>query len=140
LAYTLKEILAELQYGPVMADFHNNKFRTSLNRALDLYRSARNDSLNLLYRQKEIQKICSTEAKADLEEVAASCGHFSFSLQEFAEQLKGLLDILDELQLEIEERPKGRSWEWLKPWRSGKTNRSDSCTSDTGKRLVVAYL
>lgn len=116
-----------------MADFHNSKFRTSLNRALELYRNARNDSLNLLYRQKEIQKISSLETEADLEEVAASCGHFSFSLQEFAEQLKGLLDILDELQLEIEERPRGRSWGWLKPWRSGKTEGQDNYASDAGK-------
>lgn len=116
-----------------MADFHNSKFRTSLARALDLYRDARNDSLNLLYRQREIQKVSSLEIEADLEEVAASCGHFSFSLQEFAEQLKGLLDILDELQLEIEERPKGRSWEWLKPWRSGRVGGRDNCASDTSK-------
>lgn len=113
-----------------MADFHNSKFRTSLGRALDLYRDARNESLNLLYRQREIQKISSHERQADLEEVAASCGHFSFSLQEFAEQLKGLLDILDELQLEIEERPKGRSWEWLKPWRTGRDRESDNFASD----------
>ncbi|KAK2762801.1 hypothetical protein FQN54_000976 [Arachnomyces sp. PD_36] len=137
LAFTLKEILAELHYGPSMADFHNSKFRTSLNRALDLYRSARNESLELLYRQREIQKISSLETEADLEEVAASCGHFSFSLQEFAEQLKGLLDILDEIQLEIEERPGGRSWEWLKPWRSKKQGRGNFA-SDSGRVSYAA--
>lgn len=57
------------------------------------------------------------EALADLEEVSASCGHFSFSLLEFSEQLREVLAVLDELQLEAEERPKGRSWNWLKFWR-----------------------
>ena len=57
------------------------------------------------------------EAEADLEEVSASCGHFSFSLLEFGEQLQEMLGILDELQLEVEERPNGRSWSWLKIWR-----------------------
>lgn len=116
-----------------MANFHNRKFRTSLGRALDLYRDARNDSLNLLYRQREILKVSSLETEADIEEVAASCGHYSFSLQEFAEQLKGVLDILDELQLEIEERPNGRSWKWLKPWRSGKVGGRDNCPSENSE-------
>jgi hypothetical protein len=44
--------------------------------------------LKTIYRQKEIFKIKSVEIEADLEEVAASCGHFSFSLLEFGEQLK----------------------------------------------------
>jgi hypothetical protein len=34
-------------------------------------------------------------------------GHFSFSLLEFGEQLREMLSILDELQLEVEERPNG---------------------------------
>lgn len=65
-------------------------------------------------------KVQSMEVEADLEEVSASCGHFSFSLLEFGEQLKDLLAILDELQLESEERPHGRSWNWLKFWRWGR--------------------
>ncbi|WEW57960.1 hypothetical protein PRK78_003427 [Emydomyces testavorans] len=118
LIYTLKEILGELPYGPA-PDFKiatNNKFRISLDRALDLYRHSRNEALNAIYMRKDLMKVSSAEVKADLEEVAASCGHFSFSLQEFAEELKDFLDILDKLQLEVEERPGGRSWNWLKPW------------------------
>ncbi|PGH11210.1 hypothetical protein AJ80_07215 [Polytolypa hystricis UAMH7299] len=120
LAYTLKEILAELPYGP-KPDYQivvNSRFRSSLDRALELYRDSRNDALAVIYRQKDIAKIESLEAEADLEEVAASCGHFSFSLLEFAEQLKGFLQILDELQLEVEERPNGRSWSWFNWWRT----------------------
>ncbi|QVM07464.1 hypothetical protein D8B26_002164 [Coccidioides posadasii str. Silveira] len=131
LAYTLREILGELPYGPA-PDFKiaiNNKFRISLDRALDLYRTSRNDALNAIYMQKDFIRVKSAEVEADLEEVAASCGHFSFSLQEFAEELKDFLDILDELQLEVEERPGGRSWTWLMPWRSRpKTNGDDDMT------------
>lgn len=61
-------------------------------------------------------RIQTLEVEADLEEVSASCGHFSFSLLEFGEELKVLLSILDELHLEAEERPNGKSWSWLKFW------------------------
>lgn len=79
-------------------------------------------------------RIKSFETEADLEEVSASCGHFSFSLLEFGEQLKDLLDILDELQLEVEEKPNGRSWSWLKFWRPANAERSHG-SSDAGKSL-----
>ncbi|EEP76085.1 conserved hypothetical protein [Uncinocarpus reesii 1704] len=132
LAYTLREILGELPYGPAPA-FKiaiNNKFRISLDRALGLYRTSRNDALNIIYMRKDFIKVRSAEVQADLEEVAASCGHFSFSLQEFAEELKDFLDILDELQLETEERPGGRSWAWLNPWSSHRRINGDDSISN----------
>lgn len=119
LAFTLKEIFREIPFKPA-PDYKvsiNSKFRTSLDRALELYRNSRLEALNTIYRQKEVLKTQPLEVEADLEEVSASCGHFSFSLLEFGEQLKDLLAILDELQLETEERPHGRSWSWLKFWR-----------------------
>jgi hypothetical protein len=131
----LKEIFEEIPFGP--APDHkvsfNSRFKTSLDRALELYREARKEALSSVYREKDFAKIKSLAAEADLEEVSASCGHFSFSLMEFGEQLKDLLLILDELQLESEERPHGRSWNWLKFWRFlsiGKTSRSPA---DTGQ-------
>jgi hypothetical protein len=114
----LKEIFKEIPFKPA-PDFRvvvNSRFRTSLDRALDLYRGSREEALKTIYRQKDVLNIQTMEIEADLEEVAASCGHFSFSLLEFGEQLKELLAILDELQLEAEERPNGRSWNWLKFW------------------------
>ena len=94
----------------------NGRLRISLDRALDLYKESREKTLASLYQQKETMKLKTHEAEADLEEVSASCGHFSFSLLEFGEQLQEMLAILDELQLEVEERPHGRSWSWLKFW------------------------
>lgn len=139
MAFTLKEILAELPYGPA-PDFKviiNSKFRISLDRALGLYRNARNEALKTIYWHKDLAKAKSVEVEADLEEVAASCGHFSFSLQEFSEQLKEFLDILDELQLEVDERPNGRTWNWIKLWRRSKDDRSSA--NNQGKHVMLFF-
>ena len=66
------------------------------------------------------------EVEADFEEVAASCGYFSFSLLDFAHEMKVYLEILDDLKLEVEERPSGRTWNWLKFWRSFHFSKSKS--------------
>ncbi|KAL4974522.1 transcriptional regulator of RNA polII, SAGA, subunit-domain-containing protein [Aspergillus desertorum] len=113
------EIFKEIPFGPapnykVTID---NRFIISLDRALELYKVSREEALETIYRQKDFFRVRTLEIEADLEEVAASCGHFSFSLLEFGQQLKELLAILDELQLESEERPRGRSWNWLRFWR-----------------------
>lgn len=56
---------------------------------------------------------------------------------EFGEQLKDVLAILDELQLETEERPKGRSWNWLKFWRHINVGKSNTNLPDTGKHTLL---
>lgn len=116
----MKEIFNEIPFGPAphYKVSVNNRLRTSLDRALDLYRESRQKTLKSLYQQTEALKLKTHEAEADLEEVSASCGHFSFSLLEFGEQLHELLAILDELQLETEERPGGRTWNWMKFWQA----------------------
>lgn len=86
-------------------------------------------------------KLKTHEAEADLEEVSASCGHYSFSLLEFGEQLRELLTILDELQLESEERPEGRSWKWLKFWQTGEADKVDggrSCLSSYAFAMLTS--
>jgi hypothetical protein len=55
------------------------------------------------------------EVLADMEEVSACCGHFSFSLLDFAEDVLTYLDVLDDLQDSIE-RP-SPSWKWLMFWK-----------------------
>ena len=54
----------------------------------------------------------------DFEEVAAACGHFSFSLQTFGEEMQKYLDVLDDLKFANEHRR--RSWHWLVWWRNGR--------------------
>ena len=105
----------------------NSNFRTSLDQAIELHSRARRDALSMLYKDNELKKAYSTEVEADFEEVAASCGHFSHSLEEFAEEMKVYLEILDDLKLEVDTRPLGRSWRWTKFWRRTRN------PTDTGK-------
>ena len=53
---------------------------------------------------------------ADIEEVSACCGHFSFSLLDFAEDVLTYLSVLDELKDALE-APKA-TWKWLMFWRN----------------------
>ncbi|KAI4134483.1 MAG: hypothetical protein LQ347_001481 [Umbilicaria vellea] len=123
LAITLVD---ELPYGP-SPDFRiavNANFQTSLIEAVELYSAARKEALALLYKRKELNKNRPTEVEVEYEEVAASCGHFSYSLQDFAQEMKVYLEVLDELKQESEKAPRGRSWHWLRFWRSKRRLRS----------------
>jgi hypothetical protein len=66
-----------------------------------LYSSARADALKELYRSKELDRERPESIEADFEEVAASCGHFSFSLLTLAEETARFLSILSDLNLGI---------------------------------------
>ena len=127
LAFTLKEILDQepFERGSKHEVVVISKFSSSLLRAIDLYTDARQEALKAVYDQKDLHRNRPLEVEADWEEVAASCGHFSFSLLEVAEQVKEYLSILDEMQLEVEERPAGRTWSWLKFWKTKKPSGSD---------------
>ena len=117
LAVTMRNILDELPFdraGRINVDAH---FTSSLNEAIRLYTRSRKDALDLLYKNKQLTQSGPIEKEADFEEVAASCGYFSFSLLDFANEMKIYLEALDELKLEVEERPEGRTWTWLAFWR-----------------------
>ena len=128
LAFTLKEILDDLQmtthqgYGVEI----NPRFKTSLQRALKLYQNARREALDVVYDKKDLDRRRPLEVEADWEEAAACCGHFSFSMLEVAEDVKNFLAILEDMQLECEEQPSGRSWSWLKFWKTQENKDSDS--------------
>lgn len=141
LAFTLKEIFKEIPFGPA-PNYRvsvNGRLRISLERALDLYKESREKALVVLYQQKETMKLKTREAEADLEEVTASCGHFSFSLFEFGEQLREMLSILDELQLEVEERPNGRTWSWLKVWQWSRNTETAKIASFDAGTYISTY-
>ncbi|KAJ9500487.1 hypothetical protein H2202_004282 [Exophiala xenobiotica] len=120
LAFTLKEILDHFPFDPAQryAVSTNPKFKISLDRAIDLYKDSRRKSLAIVYGQKDMDRSRPVAVQADWEDAAACCGHFSFSLVEVAESIKEYLNILDELQLEVDEHPAGRTWNWLKFWKS----------------------
>lgn len=109
-------MLDELPFAPdgqIAVDAH---FKSSLADAIKLYTASRQEALQLLYKNKDVSKAKPLETQADFEEVAASCGYFSYSLLDFAFEMQVCLDILDDLKLEIDERPEGRTWNWLKFW------------------------
>ena len=120
LAFTLKEILDDCPFdeSKQYAVTTNPKFKSSLDRALELYNESRKQSLLVVYGQKDMDRSRPIPVQADWEDAAACCGHFSFSLVEVAESVKEYLIILDELQLEVDEKPAGKTWGWLKFWRS----------------------
>ena len=133
LAFTLKQILDELPYGddPKFQIAVNPQFRLSLTSAVDLYSNARTEALKILYKGKALSMSRPAGLEADFEEVAASCGYFSFSLQDFAEETKTYLDILDELKEELEKPAlKRRSWNWIKFWRRDMDKTSHADTDD----------
>ncbi|OIW31540.1 hypothetical protein CONLIGDRAFT_227701 [Coniochaeta ligniaria NRRL 30616] len=116
LAYTLSEILREPAFGSA-PDYQvsvNMHFRDSLTSALGLFNDARANALQELYTNLEFGRNRTEKIQADFEEVAAACGHFSFSLQTFGEEMQKYLDVLDDLKHANEH--KKRSWRWLMWW------------------------
>ncbi|KAK5661297.1 hypothetical protein OQA88_11192 [Cercophora sp. LCS_1] len=123
LAYTLSEVLREPPFGsaPKYEITINDHFRHSLTDALSLYNTARRSALQELYKTLELRRTRTEKLQADFEEVAAACGHFSFSLQTFGEEMQKYLDVLDDLKYASQH--KTRSWEWMKWWRDAKARK-----------------
>ena len=116
LAYTLSETLRETPLGkdPKTEFVVNDQLRESLRDAISLYKEARGNALQEVYRSIELGRSRSEKIQADIEEVAAACGHFSFSLLAVAEEMDSYLDVLEDLkQMSHHSR---RSWNFLKFW------------------------
>ncbi|KAK4104189.1 hypothetical protein N658DRAFT_466186 [Parathielavia hyrcaniae] len=124
LAYTLSEVLREPPFGtpPKYNITINEHFRHSLADALSLFNEARAHALEELYKSLELDRTKSDSIQADFEEVAAACGHFSFSLQTFGEEMQKYLDVLDDLKFACDHRT--RSWHWVKWWNRGSNRRA----------------
>ncbi|UKZ82785.1 hypothetical protein TrVFT333_010583 [Trichoderma virens FT-333] len=97
----------------------SDELRQSLAEALFQFNVARSDALRQAYNMIEREKSTSRRIQAGLEEVAAACGHFSFSLQTFGEEMRKYLDVLDDLKF-VSEHNK-RSWRWILWWRKDDT-------------------
>ncbi|KAL6714706.1 hypothetical protein ACLMJK_008131 [Lecanora helva] len=138
LAVTLQKLLDELPFDLDGRIAVNGHFRHSLEEAMELYNDSRKEALGKLYEKHNLTKHRSTEIEADFEEVAASCGYFSFSLLDFANEMKVYLEILDDLKLEVEERPDGRSWKWLRFWRRLRRRDSNQTKNDPEQESFIA--
>ncbi|PUU72381.1 Fusaric acid resistance protein-like-domain-containing protein [Tuber borchii] len=124
LAYTLKLILDDLSFisGKTYRLQVNREFRGSLGQAIALYSERRIEALNTLYKSKAVTKERPMAEAADVEEIAASCGYFSYCLLYFAEEMLVYLSLLEELE-DLQTR-KTRSWEWAKFWKSKKSRKT----------------
>ncbi|KAI1362143.1 ribosomal protein L19 [Xylaria arbuscula] len=115
LVHTMAEILNQPPFDTPDAPIQlNEQFKYSLGEAVSLYNESRGKALEELYKMIENARSTSESVQADFEEVAAACGHFSFSLLSFADEMKKYLDALEELKY-ISEQNK-RTWGWLKVW------------------------
>ncbi|KAI1178617.1 ribosomal protein L19 [Nemania sp. FL0916] len=116
LVYTMAEMLKQPPFGkPGSPVDLNEQFKFSLDEAISLYNDSRATTLKELYRRIENARSGSESIQADFEEVAAACGHFSFSLLSFADEMKKYLDSLEELKYMTEQG--GYTWTWLKIWK-----------------------
>ncbi|TWU71221.1 hypothetical protein ED733_000783 [Metarhizium rileyi] len=119
LTDTLTLVLHEHVFGgPPLYDIHINEgFRSSLTASLTTFVDSRVDALQHVYdlvaRQNSPHR---NSHSIGLEEMAAACGHFSFSLQSFGEEMQKYLDMLEDLRYVSDHS--NRSWRWLVWWTS----------------------
>lgn len=93
-------------------------FRASLVEAISLFSASRKEALIAVYKSKELFVTEDVPIAADFEEVAASCGQFASSLQDFGENCVKYMEVLEELQTELTKKEHGLSWTWLLFWRT----------------------
>ncbi|ODA83546.1 hypothetical protein RJ55_02060 [Drechmeria coniospora] len=119
LASILSQMLGQPPFGdgPTYEVRVNESFRPQLADALSMFNAARAEALEELYQLIESSRFRSDKTQAEFEEIAAACGHFSFSLQSLGEEMQKYLDILDDLKHRSLHRQ--RSWRWLLWWRKG---------------------
>ncbi|KAH9906627.1 Fusaric acid resistance protein-like-domain-containing protein [Xylariomycetidae sp. FL2044] len=116
LVHTMAEMLKEPPFGAPGTPINiNEQFKQSLEEAISLYNQARGHALEELYKTIEVGRARSETIQADFEEVAAACGHFSFSLLSFADEMSKYLDALEDLR-DITAQKK-RTWTWMMFWR-----------------------
>ena len=140
LVFTLKQILDELQFARNGTVSFDERFHANLATAIELYTNSRKEALETLYRSKSLSGPRPVEVLADLEEVAASCGHFSFSLLDLAEGCLVYLDLLEQLHAEIERSPKSRTWYWIMFWRPSETTEEQPRTFGKNEQSVACYM
>jgi hypothetical protein len=116
LVFTLKMVLHELPFSaaPDYEVMTNEHFVASVADAKGMFINARRAALDVVYNHR-IFKSRSSDMDASYEEVTASCGHFSSSLEDLAEDIIVYLEVLQELK-DLTEKTKTRSWTWMKFW------------------------
>jgi hypothetical protein len=83
----------------------HNQYRNSLKLACDLYSTAREEALTKLYSQDSFKDVPDFDEAVLEEAVAASCGNFSYVLEDLGDELKVFLDTLGEYSALTEGSP-----------------------------------
>ncbi|KAI1434178.1 ribosomal protein L19 [Xylaria sp. CBS 124048] len=137
LVYTMSGMLKQPPFGvPGSPIDLNDQFKHSLGEAVSLFNQSRANALERLYQTIEGARSTSESIQADFEEVAAACGHFSFSLLSFADEMQKYLDALEELKYITEQNK--RTWNWLKIWKKiSALWRSHRAASDDTERHAL---
>ncbi|KAG7709269.1 hypothetical protein KL914_001659 [Ogataea haglerorum] len=116
-SYTVRQILSGVPFNsdneiePAV-----EQYSKSLALAKDLYSENHLKALKKLYDQDLFKTETDFDSKVDQEEVAASCGNFSFLLLEFSSELSEYLRILKELNA-VSTYDDTKSFEFLKFWK-----------------------
>ncbi|QUC16038.1 uncharacterized protein UV8b_00279 [Ustilaginoidea virens] len=115
----LTEVLSRLLHEPVFGgpphyETRPNGFRPILTENLALFTDARVHALRNIYDLAARKVFHDDSSSIKLEEMAAACGHYSFTLQSFAEEMQKYLDLLEDLRY-VSDHSK-RSWRWLLWW------------------------
>ncbi|KAG5941496.1 hypothetical protein E4U53_007397 [Claviceps sorghi] len=128
----LTDFLSQVLHEPVFNGPQDDEsrfgqgFRQLLTQRLDVFVRARVDALQHVYDVVARRASSHDVNHVALEEIAAACGHFSFSLQSFGQEMAKYLDLLEELAC-VSADP-GRSWTWLLWWRADAA-RTDSMSA-----------
>lgn len=119
-SFTMTEILKRIP-------FNNNKefkiydevfqYNKSLKLALNLFNQNHEKAIGLLYKQDLFKREADLDTKIDQEEVAASCGNFSYMLSDVCKEVESYLDILEEYYHLQTHSSEYRSFEFLKFWK-----------------------
>lgn len=89
----------------------NSQFTHSLSDALSSFNIAKSKALQDMYSHATLRDSSSPRLQAELEQVAAACGHFTYSLQSLSEEVQKYLDLIDDMKY-VEQHGQ-RSWRWI---------------------------
>ncbi|CAI6085782.1 unnamed protein product [Clonostachys chloroleuca] len=97
----------------------NEQSRASgrLSESIAVFSIARTNALEQLYEHPALRARDSAAHQVELEQVAAACGHFTSSMQAFAEDVQVHLETLEDLRY-VGDHSR-LSWEWMLWWRKG---------------------
>ncbi|ANB14682.1 Protein BRE4 [Sugiyamaella lignohabitans] len=129
---TIKEILDNLPFGnsPNYEVSLHPQYKASLDLATELYSTAREEALAGVYAHEIFQVERDFDTAADEEAIAASCGNFSYVLEDFGWELSVFITALEDYRNIIENRPR-RSFKWARFWESRSKTFDNSTSSGT---------